>query len=272
MAREAIRSAVTIGSVTLPPRLAWGEAWLDTDASVKLDEKKAAGKNGSRQTIQGRDDSPIAVEVRVHPTDYELLREALRVLWLEAQAGPGKVVHANAELFGITAVQVQKITAPKRNSDGEWVASITGKGWAGAPEGEGCKLLLLRGSTDATTGKEVSRWQTFLLAQGYDPQGIDGIFGTNTDAATRLFQTAQAITVDGIVGPETFGKAALLGYALPSADACKSATKTATSAKPAAPANAQDWGPPLRYPDELAEQERARAQEWVTADDGVGEP
>ena len=269
MAREAIRSSVTLGSVTLPPRMAGGEASFKTSASVKIDEKKASGKNGSRQTIQGRDDSPFTVECEVLPSDRQLLLEAIRTLWREMQDGPVKIVHENAEIFGITAGQVEKIDAPERTSSGTIKFSLTGKGWSGPPAGEGCKLLLLIGSTDATTGKEVSRWQTFLLAQGYDPQGNDGIFGTNTDAATRAFQTAEAIQIDGIVGPETFGAAGKYGYAPPSADACKSATKTPTKAKPAKPADQSDWGPPLRYPEEIEE-----PQDWVTdlSAEGAGQP
>jgi N-acetylmuramoyl-L-alanine amidase len=34
----------------------------------------------------------------------------------------------------------------------------------------------------------------------------DGIFGPRTDARTREFQTAQGITVDGIIGPVTWGR------------------------------------------------------------------
>lgn len=268
MAREAIRSAVTLGSVTFPPRLAFGEATLRTSGKIKVDEKKAPGKNGSRRTLQGRDDSPIAVEVEVHPSDRALLLEALRTAWREAQDGPVKVVHENAELFGITAVQIEQIEAPERTSKGTFKASLSGKGWAGAPTGEGCKLLLLIGSTDATTGNEVSRWQTFLTEHGNDPQGVDGIFGTNTDTATRAFQTAEGITVDGIVGPDTFGAAGKYGYAPPTPDACKSATKTPTKAKPAKPANEDDWkGTPYRFPEDVEP-----AQDWVTTGDGVGEP
>ena len=265
MAREAIRSCVTLGSVTLPPRMAGGEASLKTKGKIKIDKKTASGKNGSRQTIQGRDDSPIAIEVEVTPSDLPLLLEALRTVWREMQEGPVKVIHQNTELFGITAVQLEEFDAPERTSKGTFKVSLNGNGWAGAPEGEGCKLLLLIGSTDATTGDEVSRWQTFLLAQGNDPQGIDGIFGTNTDAATRAFQTAEGITVDGIVGPETFGAAAKYGYAPPSTDACKSATKTATKAKPAKSANEDDWKPPLAYPED-------QPHDWVTDLGDVGQP
>ncbi len=60
-------------------------------------------------------------------------------------------------------------------------------------------------------GAPVAQWQEALnswLAR--DPSAhpqlvVDGIFGPNTEAATRAFQSASGITVDGIVGPETRG-------------------------------------------------------------------
>jgi peptidoglycan hydrolase-like protein with peptidoglycan-binding domain len=53
-------------------------------------------------------------------------------------------------------------------------------------------------------GVEVARLQQLLLDHGYDPKGVDGIFGKNTDAAVRAFQKAKKLTVDGIVGPQTW--------------------------------------------------------------------
>ena len=39
---------------------------------------------------------------------------------------------------------------------------------------------------------------------GYNVGPVDGIFGQKSDAAVKAFQTDQALTVDGIVGPNTW--------------------------------------------------------------------
>ena len=53
------------------------------------------------------------------------------------------------------------------------------------------------------TGEDVKKAQSSLLSKGYDPQGIDGIFGNNTEKATKNFQKANGLKDDGIIGPKT---------------------------------------------------------------------
>jgi peptidoglycan hydrolase-like protein with peptidoglycan-binding domain len=49
------------------------------------------------------------------------------------------------------------------------------------------------------------------LNKGYDPKGIDGIWGKNTEAAVKKFQRentdtdGKKLVVDGYVGPKTWG-------------------------------------------------------------------
>ena len=70
--------------------------------------------------------------------------------------------------------------------------------------------------TRGDSGPAVEKWQKDLnrwlaLERPDEPQLVeDGLFGRRTEAATRTFQEAMNITVDGIVGPES--RAALQGY------------------------------------------------------------
>src|SRR6266478_1761939 len=59
--------------------------------------------------------------------------------------------------------------------------------------------ILKRGST----GPEVTALQQRLQDLGFDPNGIDGIFGPGTESAVKAFQQAKGLSVDGIVGPIT---------------------------------------------------------------------
>ncbi len=53
-------------------------------------------------------------------------------------------------------------------------------------------------------GKHVEVLQALLQMRGYDVQAIDGSFGAVTDRQVRAYQKAQGLTVDGIVGRETW--------------------------------------------------------------------
>lgn len=61
---------------------------------------------------------------------------------------------------------------------------------------------------EGATGHAVRSVQVLLneAGQSVGPAGVDGIFGPDTDAAVRRFQLARLITIDGIVGPVTWGR------------------------------------------------------------------
>src|SRR5215208_3176374 len=61
------------------------------------------------------------------------------------------------------------------------------------------------------SGPDVERLQRALLRAGFSPGPVDGIFGSQTDAAVRSFQSARGLTVDGIVGPNTWKALPALG-------------------------------------------------------------
>ncbi|MCM0594082.1 MAG: peptidoglycan-binding domain-containing protein [Gloeotrichia echinulata DEX184] len=60
--------------------------------------------------------------------------------------------------------------------------------------------ILRRGSK----GQDVETLQKLLNEKGFDAGQVDGDFGPKTEAAVKKFQTQASITVDGIVGPQTW--------------------------------------------------------------------
>ena len=65
---------------------------------------------------------------------------------------------------------------------------------------------------NGSKGPAVRRWQAFLVGQGHDPQGLDGKFGNDTEAATKAFQQKAKVAPSGVVDNATLGAAALLGF------------------------------------------------------------
>jgi peptidoglycan hydrolase-like protein with peptidoglycan-binding domain len=62
-------------------------------------------------------------------------------------------------------------------------------------------------------GEDVKVLQQQLLDLGFDPNGVDGIFGPGTERALRAFQQSAGITVDGLAGGQT--QAAISAEAAP---------------------------------------------------------
>ncbi|MEW5323470.1 peptidoglycan-binding protein [Geobacillus thermoleovorans] len=50
----------------------------------------------------------------------------------------------------------------------------------------------------------VKTLQSWLYKAGFNPGGIDGVYGANTEKAVREFQKKVGITVDGIAGKQTY--------------------------------------------------------------------
>jgi peptidoglycan hydrolase-like protein with peptidoglycan-binding domain len=64
---------------------------------------------------------------------------------------------------------------------------------------------------NGSQGEWVTYLQQLLSQAGYDPGGVDGVFGDGTLQAVRNFQNDQGLAADGIVGAATW--AALTGNA-----------------------------------------------------------
>jgi peptidoglycan L-alanyl-D-glutamate endopeptidase CwlK len=86
-----------------------------------------------------------------------------------------------------------------------------------------------------SSGPDVLTLQSTLKQLGFDPQGVDGVFGAGTESAVIAFQQSKGLTPDGIVGPNTMAalqaSAALSGAGVGSATSSASvATSTALTA------------------------------------------
>jgi peptidoglycan hydrolase-like protein with peptidoglycan-binding domain len=53
-------------------------------------------------------------------------------------------------------------------------------------------------------GPSVTTVQELLVAAGYDPGPVDGLFGEQTRTAVEAFQQVGGLTSDGVVGIETW--------------------------------------------------------------------
>lgn len=58
-----------------------------------------------------------------------------------------------------------------------------------------------------STGILVTIWQAYLVCRGYNPNGVDGDFGSECYTATVAFQKSNRLTQDGQVGKNTWSKA-----------------------------------------------------------------
>jgi putative chitinase len=89
--------------------------------------------------------------------------------------------------------------------------------------------LLKKGSS----GPDVLTLQTTLKQLGFDPHGVDGVFGSGCEGAVIAFQKAKGLTPDGIVGPNTMaalqGSAAIAGANVSAAAATASASVAPTT-------------------------------------------
>jgi len=200
-----------VGSFNLPPVKDRGTVQISITASLKKDDKKKAGKDGSKPAIERIEPDKIEIEYQFNEDSWEE-NEAV-IAGLKPDGTPRDISHPLASVYGISAMLIEQ-ASPVTFADGIFTITWSGESWK-APAAQGQQLYLRRGST----GPEVTRWQTFLTeqkfgeAEGFSP--IDGIFGILTEDGTKGFQEREKIKVDGIVGPETFGAASKYGYVPP---------------------------------------------------------
>lgn len=62
----------------------------------------------------------------------------------------------------------------------------------------------IRNISNGARGNYTKTLQGFLICNGYDTNGFDGIFGSGTESAVRKYQSSHGLVSDGIAGKATF--------------------------------------------------------------------
>lgn len=105
----------------------------------------------------------------------------------------------NTPLQAILAANPQIIN-PDLIRPGETIFIPVGPAYPGAPYPGTVHPTLRIGST----GPAVVTLQNRLLAAGFNPGPVDGVFGPLTHNAVLAFQRSRNLVQDGIVGPRTW--------------------------------------------------------------------
>jgi peptidoglycan hydrolase-like protein with peptidoglycan-binding domain len=72
-------------------------------------------------------------------------------------------------------------------------------------------MAISRRQEDIHEGAMVTRVQTALKNRGFDPGGLNGIFGAETETAVKQFQSKQGLVANGIVDQRTWAALGLKG-------------------------------------------------------------
>ena len=118
------------------------------------------------------------------------LQEALKALGYN----PGPI----DGVFGATTEAAVKAFQQARSIT---VDGVVGKvTWINIDEADQSEPVLKLGST----GLPVRRAQKRMSLVGYDVGGVDGRYGTRTEAAVKNLQQQRGVAVDGVIGPQTW--------------------------------------------------------------------
>ena len=119
------------------------------------------------------------------------LQDALKALGHDP--GPIDGVFGEGTEAAVKAFQQEK---------GLTVDGIVGKvTWINIDEADQSEPILRIGST----GLPVRRAQKRMSLVGFDVGGVDGRYGPKTESAVKDLQQRFQVTVDGVVGPQTWG-------------------------------------------------------------------
>jgi hypothetical protein len=106
---------------------------------------------------------------------------------------------AEAVVYGILNLSLEDVPVIEETTESE-VIDTTDNSISSKPSFK----KYLRYTRPYMTCSEVELLQNRLKELGFNPGTVDGIFGTKTLTAVKLFQISKGLVVDGIVGPQTW--------------------------------------------------------------------
>ena len=112
----------------------------------------------------------------------------------------GDTFYTLAQRFNTTVAAIEKANPgvdPNRLFIGQVICIPTTT--PPTPPTQPCPTLRM-----GSRGASVVELQNLLLAHGFSPGPIDGIFGSQTQAAVMNFQRSRNLAIDGIVGVQTW--------------------------------------------------------------------
>ena len=119
-----------------------------------------------------------------------------RVYHVGIYMGDGTVVHAKGRDYGVVCEDIAKTGW---NRFGQLKCF-------GEPTQPVYTRLLKNAGKPYLSGDDVRAVQQALEDEGFDPGGVDGLYGPKAEAAVKAYQAANGLEADGIVGPKTWGK------------------------------------------------------------------
>ena len=109
--------------------------------------------------------------------------------------------HDPGPIDGVFGTTTETAVKAFRQAKGITADGIVGKiTWINIDEANQSEPVLQVGST----GLPVRRAQKRMSLVGYDVGGVDGRYGTGTEAAVKKLQQQRGLAVDGVVGPQTW--------------------------------------------------------------------
>lgn len=156
------------------PRNPLGNRWLGLNARGTWGTTYAIHGNNNPASIGGYVSSGC---IRMYDNEVEWLFNQVPIGTTVIITSSGKSFNSIATAFGYQVKGSQVPSVPVTSS----------------------VEVLKKGSR----GPAVQELQQKLTSLGYSTNGVDGVFGLNTENAVRKFQKARKLTADGIVGPAT---------------------------------------------------------------------